>query len=241
MNFSNGKRRTSPMVAKAEPPVEQRETNLARRAEIGEMKRARTRTSLIQAAVRVLGSEQGRLATVDSVISEAGISRGTFYNYFEGRDQLLSAVGFELMHDFNSSVRDSLANESNVTLRTAQWTRHYLHRFRSDANWGWAVVNVSLSGPHLLAEETRQLTLANLEAGIATNDFRVPNVQAVLDFGWGSVLAAAITILHGEAPPDYPEQVCLLILRALGVAERKAFHAVSAPLHELPALLQSAE
>jgi AcrR family transcriptional regulator len=241
MNLSNAKRRPSAIAAKAEHPVDQRETNLARRAEIGEMKRARTRTSLVQAAVRVLGSEQGRLATVDSVISEAGISRGTFYNYFESRDQLLSAVGFELMHDFNSSVRDSLQDESDVTLRTAQWTRRYLHRFRSDANWGWAVVNVSLSGPHLLSEETRQLTLANLEAGMESNDFKVPNIQAVLDFGWGSVLAAAITILHGEAPLDYPEQVCLLILRALGVAERKALHAVSAPLYELPILLQSGD
>src|SRR2546430_6363653 len=84
--------------------------NLARRAELGELKRMRTRAALLRAAIAVLGNESGRLATVDNVISESGMARGTFYNYFEGREQLFEAVAYELSHDFNNTLEASLAN-----------------------------------------------------------------------------------------------------------------------------------
>jgi AcrR family transcriptional regulator len=215
------------------PDADKRGTDLARRAEIGEMKRARTRAGILQAAIRVLGHEQGRLMTVDNVFSEAGVSRGTFYNHFDGRDQLLREVAYELMHDFDAAVRSALESEASVTVRTAYWPRHYMHRVRSDPRWGWALVNVSLIGPQLFAEETQRQARLNLEEGVAAKEFKVDSVEAVLDLGWGSLLAASVTMLRGQAPPDHPEQVALLHLRALGVPEAKARRAIAAPLHVL--------
>ncbi|WP_280156357.1 hypothetical protein [Piscinibacter sp. XHJ-5] len=37
----------------------------------------RTRAALLRAAISVLGKESGRFATVDNVISESGMARGT--------------------------------------------------------------------------------------------------------------------------------------------------------------------
>ena len=231
INMPNAIRRNAAPVP--DSAADKREMDLARRAEIGEMKRARTRAGIVQAAIRVLGQEQGRLVTVDSVISEARISRGTFYNHFDGRDQLLQVVAYELMHDFNDAVRSLLESETSATLRATYWMRHYMHRVRTDPRWGWALVNVSLIGPQLFAEETQRQARVNLDEGVTSGEFKVDSAEAVLDMGWGSLLAASVTILRGVASADHPEQVVLLTLRALGVSEAKARRAIAAPLHDL--------
>src|SRR3954471_6721817 len=115
--------------------------NLARRAELGEQKRMRTRAALLRAALSVLGKESGRFATVDNVITESGMARGTFYNYFDSRDQLFAAVAYELSHDFNSALEASLVAGADPAKRASTWVRQYLRRVRADRQWGWAFVN----------------------------------------------------------------------------------------------------
>src|SRR2546426_11921310 len=101
-------RSVGPRTTERSVPPTKSNVNLARRAELGEQKRMRTRAALLRAAISVLGKESGRFATVDNVITESGMARGTFYNYFDSRDQLFAAVAYELSHDFNSALDASL-------------------------------------------------------------------------------------------------------------------------------------
>jgi AcrR family transcriptional regulator len=194
----------------------------------------RTRVALLRAAISVLGKESGRLATVDNVISESGMARGTFYNYFEGRDQLFEAVAYELSHDFNSTLEASLAGGSDPAKRASTWIRQYLRRVRADRQWGWALVNVSLNGPKLFGDESYNEALQTIAAGCATGIFKVGNREAALDVALGAVLVSAMTILQGSTKPDHPEATTELILRALGVPGSQAQRIVALPLPDLP-------
>ena len=164
----------------------------------------------------MLGKESGRLATVDDVISESGMARGTFYNYFEGREQLFEAVAYELSHDFNSTLEASLADGAEPARRASTWIRQYLRRLRADRQWGWALVNVSLNGPKLFGDESYNEALQTIAAGCASGVFKVGNRDAAPDLALGSVLISAMTILQGPTRPDHPEATAELILRAFG-------------------------
>ena len=66
--------------------------SLERRAEIGRERRERTRGKLIAAAARVIAARGEDNARIDDFITEAGVARGTFYNYFLTREELIEAV-----------------------------------------------------------------------------------------------------------------------------------------------------
>lgn len=66
--------------------------DLNRRAEIGQRKRERTRESLLVSALNCFVESEIGAITTDDVCEAAGVSRGTFYNYFESMDQLIISV-----------------------------------------------------------------------------------------------------------------------------------------------------
>ncbi len=62
------------------------------RTRVGRARREKTRARLIEAATLVFAELGPEAAQIDHVIRQAGMSRGTFYNYFRSTDELLHAA-----------------------------------------------------------------------------------------------------------------------------------------------------
>ena len=71
--------------------------NPIRRAEIGREKRARTRAQLVAAAKSLFARSAVEAVTVDEVVKEAGVAKGTFYFHFEDLQALTAAVADDLI------------------------------------------------------------------------------------------------------------------------------------------------
>ena len=67
--------------------------DLARRAEIGREKRARTRAQIVEAGTVLLAERPPEALTVDAVVEAAGVAKGTFYYHFQSMEELAAAVG----------------------------------------------------------------------------------------------------------------------------------------------------
>lgn len=97
--------RSSPAPSSARIPTRSKPT----RAE----KTARTRRALFRAAEKVVGEYGYRDATIAMIAFKAGVAVGTFYNYFESRqdlfDQLLPVMGREML-EFIRQRAESTAN-----------------------------------------------------------------------------------------------------------------------------------
>ena len=65
----------------------------------GHKKKARTRQLLLDTALAVL-AERGEGFSVADLIARAGVSHGTFYNYFTDRDQLVQALVPHIVEGF---------------------------------------------------------------------------------------------------------------------------------------------
>src|SRR5689334_13237434 len=68
-----------------------------RRAEIGREKRARTRAQLVAAARALFARQAVESVTVDDVVRQAEVAKGTFYVHFEDLRELTAAVADELI------------------------------------------------------------------------------------------------------------------------------------------------
>jgi AcrR family transcriptional regulator len=206
----------------AAAPVRTRDTAL---------RRERTRRRVLDAAFALMGHERGLAVRIEEICAEAGISRGTFYNYFSGLEALFDALSFDLSHAFNTAVLATMARMDSMAARTNAAMRYYLERARSNPNWGWAMVNISATGP-LFGAETFASALATVEDGIALGEFAIEDARLGRDIILGTALAAMITQLREGTDADQPMRVARHVLRALGVPDDRVEAVIARPLPE---------
>lgn len=206
-----------------------RNIDVQRRAQIGEEKRARTRTEILDVAFTLLGRERGLTTRIEEICKAAKISRGTFYNYFDSMDQLFDALSFELNHDFNRAVTALLRQMPHAAHRAGAAVRYYLERAMNDPQWAWAMVNISAGGP-IFGADTYQHAQWTAEEGIASGEFKLTGPNSGRDLQLGTTLAAMITQLRNSPSPTYPVSVARHILLGMGVPSERVEEIVASPL-----------
>jgi AcrR family transcriptional regulator len=197
----------------------------SRRASIGLAKRERTRSQLISAAYRVFSCKEADAVTIDDIIAEAAVARGTFYNYFQTREEVLTAVAASLSDEMNQSIWAQSTGIADPAERMAIAMRQFLHQSMRDPTWGWAIVRIGLVAAPL-SETIERGVMTDLEAGIRLGRFQVDSQQAAIDLILGTGLMAMRSIVAGQTEPEHPEQIAKLILKTLGVEEEEA-HAIA--------------
>src|SRR5262249_6370216 len=116
---------------------------ISRRAEIGRERRLRMRNRLIAAAARVIASHGSERATIETCIQAAGVARGTFYNHFKTREELLDALWTSIGHDPFLEIQNACSDLVDPAERFAAVTRLVLLRAADDPTWGWLIVALS--------------------------------------------------------------------------------------------------
>lgn len=215
-------------VAKA-PRQNSRKIDVERRAQIGLEKRARTRAMLLEVTFALLGREGGLTTRIEEICDAAGVSRGTFYNYFNSVEELYDALSFELNHEFNVKVTDILMQMPTAAERAGSAIRYYLDRAVRDPKWAWAMVHVSASGP-IFGADTYKHAQATAEEGIATGEFELTGPNSGRDLQLGATLAAMKTQLTNSPSPNYAASVARHVLRGMGVPKERVEEIVSMQL-----------
>ena len=196
-------------------------------------KRERTRRKILEAAFGLIGHEKGLTVRIEEICVAARVSRGTFYNYFAGIEQLFEVLAIELSHDLNQALvstfgdaAQSHAEGSNAAIQ------HYLNYARRDPAWAWAMVHLSAFGPTFGVEAWEACADA-IAQGIEAGEFDVPNAAAGRDLMTGTVLATIRTMLHSGSDASRPQIVAYHLLRALGVPDAQAKGITEKPLPEI--------
>jgi AcrR family transcriptional regulator len=195
-------------------------------------KRERTRKRILDAAFGLIGNEQGLTVRIEEICAAAGLSRGTFYNYFTSLEQLFEVLAIELSHDLNRA----LVSTWNETLSHAEGSnaaiQHYLDYARRDPAWAWAMVHLSAFGPAFGAEAW-EACYRSIEKGIEAGEFDVPNATVGRDLMTGTVLATVRTTLRSGGGPPQSRIVAYHLLRAFGVPDARAKEIADRPLPDL--------
>lgn len=203
--------------------------NRERRTQIGQEKRARTRSALLDTAFTLLGREHGRNTRIEEICDVSGISRATFYNYFNNMDEVFNALSDELNHDFNRAVTQIISALPTAAERASAAIRYYLERALHDPKWGWAMVNISAGGP-IFGQDTYEHAQATAEEGMASGEFEILGPHTGRDIQLGTTHAAMITQLRNQPSPTFPASIARHVLLALGVPKPRADEIVAQDL-----------
>ncbi|MFJ9173684.1 TetR/AcrR family transcriptional regulator [Streptomyces sp. NPDC102360] len=208
------------------PPTRPPETDGGR----GARKRAETRLRLIRAAFELLGRPEGRHTQIEDVIRHTGVARGTFYNYFDSRDDLLDVMAYELNHGMDAAV----ARAPDPATRTSWALRLYIRKAQRNPQWGWAMVNVAANGRQAFGHDTFRNATETLQDGIADGLLRISSLEAALDLVTGAGLQAIHSVCRGEAGPSHAEDVTQAVLLGLGLHRSRVLRLLGSPLPALP-------
>jgi len=186
----------------------------------GYKKKERTRKLLIGAAVEVM-AEQGEAFSISDVVARAGVSNGTFYNYFTDRDALMGAVVPEMVSSFAAdSDRAVIAEDpalrfatiSAMALRGATASPEAVHALlRFDAIQRVIMVDGPLS--HLRSD---------IAAGVDARRFSVVDEDAAIDVVVGALLTAMRRIIDEGPSLAHERGVLEHLLRSLGLSSPEA-------------------
>jgi AcrR family transcriptional regulator len=172
-------------------------------------------------------------ATIAEIAAAAEVSPGTFYNYFQTREEILDAVAVSLVDEFRR-VMDAIERAvDDPAERIAIAIRLFLVRVRDDRLWGWFMARYAASLP-ILRDQTREIIRERIIAdGLRRRRFRLPSTRAIGDLIAGTSVTALRSILEGRAPVEMATEVAELVLRGLGVPLADAHRVANRPIPPL--------
>ena len=190
--------------------------DLARRAEIGREKRARTRAQIVEAGAMLLAERPPEALTVDAVVEAAGVAKGTFYYHFQSMEELAAAVGEKLGESFDELLAPARLGLRDPIARISFAFSQFLAKAIADPVWARLVVQ-SAQAPTEFARSVRENLKTDLTEAKAQGRLTMQDVELAADVVMGIWLQVTRGTLQRRAAPDLADRALDAMLRALGV------------------------
>lgn len=186
----------------------------------GHKKRSRTRQTLLDAALRVL-AENGEGFSLTEVAARAGVSHGTFYNYFRDRDELMDALVLYSVEEF--AVRTGReVDSSDPAVRFAVISARALRTAIDNPPTMRVALRIEAVQRALLANGPLSYLRADLVEGHRTGRFTGTPDDGMLDVIVGAMVLAGRRGVDGESNDAYVASVLTRLLMSLGVDTSEA-------------------
>lgn len=78
-----------------------------------EEQKMQNRTAIVNAAVRVFSESGYEACTIRDIVRASGLAAGTFYNYFESKEEILESMLDEISMEVRVSVKEARQNAQN--------------------------------------------------------------------------------------------------------------------------------
>ena len=202
------------------------------RPRVAAERRARMRRKLVESALLVFAEKGVDASVIDDVIAAAGVSRGTFYNYFRTNGELLAAAIQELGNELVEHVEERVKSIPSPAARVFTGLRLYMDaagRFPLFARFV-ARIGPQAVGPENLVNAYIPIHIAE---AVEWGEFVDAPVRIVLDIVVAVGVMIVARIAAGDADDAYVIAMLLALARALGFDLARAEALLSEPLAPL--------
>ncbi len=201
------------------------------RPRVAAEKRARMRRKLVEGALLVFAEKGVDASVIEDVIAAAGVSRGTFYNYFRTNAELLVAVNEELNDEISTLIKAQVRPDPDPASRQCMGLRLFIdvaRRFPLFAKF------VARAGVNVRPGSLRHEYMApSIKAAMKAGDFADMPLAVAIDFIGGNILTAVVRVSEGGIDDDYLAAFIAATLRGVGVSDAKAAALMAMPLTPL--------
>jgi len=202
-----------------------------RRDEVRDLVVRARREQIVGAATRVFAEKGFRRATTREVARAAGISEGTIYNYFEGKDALLMAI----LDGLNETERRAADFEEGMATDFRGFLKQYMRR-RMSLIWenqevfrvvlSEMLVNAELRERYLrhVVDPTMRIAEENFRSRMEQGEVRETDAPLAMRSVAGAVLGVLVLGLLGDEEigsraDEVPDVLAGLLIYGLGAAE----------------------
>lgn len=191
------------------------------RAAAAGSRRAQTRARLIEAAISVIIEKGPEASSIEAFVAAAGVSRGTFYNYFPTFEDLLHALNTEISEELDQTLEPVRTDITDPAILLATVMHRIFASFAANPVRAWLAMRIEAHGvPRQAVFEARFDSL--YRAGVASGRFRDCDPAAVRNLTFGGARMAQREIALGETGPHHVADLMSLILIAFGLTPDEA-------------------
>lgn len=197
------------------------------RVRVAEQRRRKMRARLIESAALVLARHGPEEAVIDHVVEEAGVARGTFYNYFASLDSLLEEVRNQMGRELVEIMRDAaegIGDEAELLALGFHSFIDVARRYPLFLNF-MARLGMRTVGPGNFVHEVGPTLV---QEGIENGTFRGVTVELALDLQGAAMVLYLRRMREDRAVP--PEMLVAAVLRGSGVPSDRAEEIASRPV-----------
>ncbi len=176
------------------------------------------------------GSAPGTRPVIDDVVRVAGVSRGTFYKYFESLDEILPELGQRMAEEMVATYSQLFGEASgiaDVAVRAAGGPLLTLSRAAMEPARVVFTSKVDFVAYFDRDDLHGMAVTACLREARAAGLMAFASLDAALDFTIGATQAGAQRIVHApRLDPAYAQQLTAMVLHGLGMPLADAQQAV---------------
>jgi AcrR family transcriptional regulator len=158
--------------------------------------------------------------TVDDVVKEAGVAKGTFYVHFDSLEALTTAVAEELVKSFDEMLQSSRGLLADPALRVAFGCSSFITKALDDPKWASLAARMALAGVPGGEITRRRLfeDIQRLSKGLPVGGGRA---ELILEIVVGIMLQLMRAIGEGRLSSADSDAALVAILRAIGLDARQ--------------------
>lgn len=190
--------------------------NLEARAAAAEQRRARTRERLLAAAEAVIAEKGVAGVSIEDFVRAAGVSRGTFYNYFPTTTDLVGALNQRVAAHMDALLAEVARQRHEPATLLARTLHTMLAAYFADPVRGWVALQLASSRTPRIAPFEERFALLYRE-GVRRGQFRDIQMLSALTLTFGSMRMIQRDLVAGAAARVHSVEVVALILAAFGV------------------------
>jgi AcrR family transcriptional regulator len=190
--------------------------NREARAALAEQRRARTLDRLLVAAEAVIAEKGVSGGSIEEFARAAGVSRGTFYNYFPTTNELIDALNQRVARHMAGLLARVALRPVDAPTRLAAALHTMLAAYRADPiRGGVALRLVSSRAPR---QPTYVAAFERLyRDGVENGHFHDIDPAIAMTVCFGTLRMTQRDVVSGDAPAK-AEELIALVLSAFGIA-----------------------
>ncbi len=208
-------------------PSEERQTKVAPGR--NERRKARTRSALLAAGQRLFGDQGFDATTVAEIAEDADVAIGSFYNYFDTKDELLAALLQETLAEHLRRMEARRAGIEDPAEAISVAHRYFVRLASEEPEWARLLVRLDV--PYRVTDDVLgRPAMRDLRAGIAAGRFQVADPRLALRASGGALIAVMHAVLLGELGKYADCEHAEGILRSFGLDPVEASEIARRPM-----------
>lgn len=184
-------------------------------------RREQTRARLIEAAMTLFARQGTERTRINEITDLADVGFGSFYNHFENKDAIVSAVLGETAAGHAQAIVAATSEVEDPAEVISVAHRHFVRLAISDPQVAALAIELVFSNP-AIADSLRPFARGDIERAAAADRLNIPDIEVALHATGGALQGTIRGVLEGDLGPEADVAHAALVLRMLGLPPEEA-------------------